>query len=67
LTLGVVDASSDDIAGAALPRIIQFVAKDQSVIHVGDNSVYIGGNVTGSAIGAGANVQANDITGGLGI
>ena|SRR5271165_5686557 len=62
-----VDASSDDVSAMAGPHIIQFVAKDNAVIHVGDNSVHIEGNVTGSAIGPGASVQANDIIGSLGI
>lgn len=67
LKLTPVDASSDDATAATGPHIIQFVAKDQAVIHVGDNSVYIEGNVTGSAIGPGASVQAEDVIGGLGI
>ena len=67
LNLTTVDASSDDAPSAAGPHVIQFVAKDNSTIHVGDNSVHIQGNVTGSAIGPGASVRADDIFGGLGI
>jgi hypothetical protein len=67
MKLSLVDASSDDASAMADPRIIQFVAKDQSVIHVRENSIHIEGDVTGSAIGPGASVKANDIIGGLGI
>jgi len=67
LKLSVVDASSDDASAIPSPQINQFVAKDQVVIHVGDNSFYINGDVAGSALGPGASVQANDIIGGLGI
>lgn len=62
-----VDASSDDATPKANPQIIQFIATDHGVIHVGDNSVYIDGNVTGSAIGPGASVSADNIIEGLGI
>ena len=52
-----VDASSDDADDEA-PATVQFVARDNAVIHVGDNFVRIDGNVTGAAIGPGASVSA---------
>ena len=56
-----IDASSDDAAGLETPPIFQFVARDNAAIHVTDNSITIGGNVTASAIGPGASVEAHDI------
>jgi|ThiBio_1000_plan_1041568.scaffolds.fasta_scaffold01410_8 hypothetical protein len=61
MTILRVDASSDD-ADDGVPATVQFVARDNAVIHVGDNFVRIDGNVTGAAIGPGASVIARDIS-----
>ena len=63
LKLVRVDASSDDAEAWDRFRPVQYVARDNGVIVVGDGDfTRIDGDVTGSAVGVGASVEAGDVS-----